>query len=284
MDSDLIKELQQEFALSYHIEYASLAQQLVGFSGKRVLEVGGSLPQGLVLDHLHALQWTALEEMGYWSETLSTGYVLGTPPVSNGSKKRFSDVKQDDLGPYNLFYGRIEDLPQSLEMQFDMVFSIAAFEHISKLPIALEKMKNALSPGGRVFSMFAPIWSSYNGHHLPEVVDKAGNHWSFGNSPVPPWGHLLFRPTELFDYLCQKCEPETAHEIVYFVYNSPHINRFFLDDYLEMVARCGLTVVVKSPIFEVKVPEAIYQQLAQRYPGRSNFGHNGLLLVLARED
>lgn len=282
MDGDQIKRLQQEFGLSYHIEYASLAEQLVGFAGKRVLEVGGSLPQGLVLDHLHASQWTALEEMDYWSETLSTGYVLGTPPVSTGSKKRFSDVVPGDLGAYNLFYGRIEDLPQALEAQFDLVFSIAAFEHIAKLPEALEKMKNALAPGGRVFSMFAPIWSSYNGHHLPEVVDKAGNHWTFGNSPVPPWGHLLFRPTELFDYLCQKCDVETAREIVYFVYNSPHINRFFLDDYLAMVARSGLKVVQASPIFEVAVPEAVQQQLAQRYPGRSDFGHNGLLLVLER--
>lgn len=282
MDSAQIKRLQQEFGLSYHIEYAALASQLVGFAGKRVLEVGGSLPQKLVLEELAAMQWTALEEMDYWAETLSTGHVLGTPPVLTGNKKRLADVTPFDLQSYNLYYGRIEELPRQLESQFDMVFSIAAFEHIARLPIALEKMKRALVPGGKLFSMFAPIWSSYNGHHLPEVVDKAGSHWSFGNSPVPPWGHLLFRPMELFDLLCQKCDSDTAREIVYFVYSSPHVNRFFLDDYLEMVARSGFIVQQASPIFEIEVPGIVKQQLSVRYPGRSHFGHSGLLLVLER--
>lgn len=282
MNADHIKALQQEFGLSYHIEYASLAEQLVGFSGKRVLEVGGSLPQRLVLEELGAAQWTALEEMDYWDETLSTGYILGTPPVQTANKKRFADVVPTDLQAYNVFYGRIEDLPAEMEAQFDLVFSIAAFEHIARLPLALEKMSKALLPGGRLFSMFAPLWSSYNGHHLPEIVDAAGNHWSFGNSPIPPWGHLLFRPTELFDLLCQKCDVETAREIVYFVYSSPHINRFFLDDYLEIVARCGFKVQQASPIFEIDVPAAVNQQLMARYPGCKHFGHSGLLLVLER--
>lgn len=282
MDSEKIKQLQQEFGLSYHIEYAAFANQLIGFKGKRVLEVGGSLPQRLVLDEMSAMQWTALEEMDYWTETLSTGYVLGTPPVLPRNKKRFVEVTPLDLQSYNIYSGRIEELPQQLESQFDMVFSIAAFEHIARLPLALEKMKRALVPGGKLFSMFAPVWSSYNGHHLPEIVDKSGTHWSFGNSPVPPWGHLLFRPMELFDYLCQKTDPETAREIVYFVYSSPHINRFFLDDYLEMIARSGFKVLQANPIFEIEVPEVAQQQLSSRFPQCSNFGHSGLVFVLER--
>ena len=103
MNAERIKLLQQEFGLTYHIEYASLAEQLVGFKAKRVLEVGGSLPQRLVLDELMAAQWTALEEMDYWKETLSTGYVLGTPPTSLGNNKLLADVTPSDLQSYNLF-------------------------------------------------------------------------------------------------------------------------------------------------------------------------------------
>lgn len=280
LGAEQVKKLQEEFGLSYHIEYAALAERLVGFTGKRVLEVGGSLPERLVLDRLRAAQWTALEEMEYWAETLSTGHVLGTPPAESGSKLRFSDVTPSAMQPYNLFYGRIEELPTALESQFDLVFSIAAFEHIARLPLALEKMRRALKPGGKLFTLFAPIWSSYNGHHLPEVVDRAGKHWSFGNSPVPPWGHLIFRPAELLDLLSEKCDVETAREIVYFVYSSPHINRFFLDDYLEIVSRSGFGILQATPVFEMQVPESVQQQLEARYPGRRDFGHNGLLLVL----
>ncbi len=182
----------------------------------------------------------------------------------------------------SVFNGRIEELPQELEATFDLIFSIAAFEHIARLPLALEKMKMALVPGGKLFTMFAPVWSCYNGHHLPEIVDRAGIHWSFGNSPVPPWGHLLFRPMELFDLLRQKCDAETAREIVYFVYYSPHISRFFLDDYLEVVTRSGFNVLRTNPLFELEVPVEVQSILEKRYPGRTNFGHSGLLFVLER--
>lgn len=282
MDAEEIERLKQEFGLAHHVEYAALADRLIGFKGKKVLEVGGSLPQRLVLDYFQAQQWTALEEMEYWAETLSTGHVLGFPPAESGSKRRFSGATPAGMQPYNLFHGRIEELPEALEGQFDMVFSIAAFEHISRLPAALEKMKRALKPGGKLFSLFAPIWSAHDGHHLPVIEDKAGNKWSFGNSPIPPWGHLLFRPAELLDYLCQKCDVETAREIVYFVYSSPHINRYFLDDYLEIVQRSGLGVIQATPVFEVQVPDIVQQQLQLRYPGRKDFGHNGLLLLLER--
>lgn len=117
---------------------------------------------------------------------------------------------------------------------------------------------------------------------MPEIVDAAGNHWNFGNSPVPRWGHLLFRPMEMFDLLCQKTDVETAREIVYFVYSSPHINRVFIDDYLEMVGRSGFLVMQASPVFEIEVPADVSQQLSTRYPGQTHFGHSGLLLILER--
>ncbi|MGF1615048.1 MAG: methyltransferase domain-containing protein [Gammaproteobacteria bacterium] len=283
MDQDDISRLQQEYGLSYHVHYAFLAEQLVGLKGKRVLEVGGSLPDRFVLNELMASQWVALEETNYWAETLSTGYVLGTPPPMTGDKKCFSQAFPGDLVGHNLFYGRIEDLPVSLTGHFDVVFSIAAFEHIARLPLALEKMHQALNSGGKLFALFAPVWSAYNGHHLPEIVDKAGNRWSFGNSPVPPWGHLLLRPMQLYDLLCSKTVSETAHEIVYFVYSSPHITRFFLEDYMDMVVRSPFQAVHMTPMFPVDVPELVQGQLSVRYPGRRNFSHNGLLLVLVRD-
>lgn len=272
-------ELQQEYGLSYHIDYAFFAEQLVGLKGKRVLEVGGSLPERFVINDLSAKQWLGLEETDYWAETLSTGQVLGTPPTLSGDKHYFSQAMPEDLGSYRVCYGRIEDLPSALEGYFDVVFSIAAFEHIARLPLALDKMHRALKPAGKLFSLFAPIWSSYNGHHLPEIVDKSGNHWNFGNSPIPPWGHLFLSQIELYDLLCRTCDRETAQEIVYFVYSSPHINRFFLEDYFNIVNRSPFAIEKMTPMFQMPIPDAVQKALAVRYPGK-DFSCSGLLLVL----
>lgn len=272
-------ELQQQYGLSYHIDYALLAEQLVGLKGKRVLEVGGSLPAGFVCDELAAAQWVAVEETDYWAETLSTGHVLGTPPRLGGDKKYFSQATAEDLEPYRVCYGRIEELPVALEGCFDVVFSIAAFEHIAKLPLALDKMYRALGPAGKLFSLFAPIWSAYNGHHLPEIVDKAGNHFNFASSPIPPWGHLLLSQIELYDLLCRTGDRETAQEILYFVHASPHINRFFLEDYLNIVARSPFVIEQMTPMFQIAIPAAVQNALTARYPGK-NFSYSGLLLVL----
>ena len=257
---EVVDRLKSEFGLSYHIHNASVAQQLVGFAGKRVFEVGGSLPEKLVLGHLGAAQWVALEEMDYWTETLSTGLVSGTPPEMRAAKRPFTNATVEALQPYNLFHGSIV-----------------------RLPLALEKMRQVLKPGGKLFTMFSPVWSAHDGHHLPEIKDKAGRQWSFGRSPIPQWGHLLLRPAEMLDLLTRTMDVETAREIVYFVYSSPHISRFFLDDYVEFVARSGFIPRVVTPIYQTPPPPQIQALLQSRYPGRTDFTHNGLLLVLERE-
>ena len=283
MDAARIEDLKRKYGLSYHIHFADLAQQLVGLADKRVLEVGGSLPSGLVLDDLGAQQWLALEEPDYWDETLSTGLVLGTPPPLTGQRRRFNEATPATLDRHNLLYGRIEDLPEALHGHFDVVFSIAAFEHIAKLPAALDKMFCALRPGGRLFSLFSPIWSAHDGHHLPEIQDQAGNQYNFGKSPIPPWGHLLMRPMEMLDHLlAQGCDKAFAREVVYYVYSSNHINRFFLDDFLEIVQRSDFKVAQATPMFPVPVPAATQARLEQLHPGRKNFSNDGLLLVLEK--
>ncbi|MGQ0597781.1 MAG: class I SAM-dependent methyltransferase [Aquabacterium sp.] len=283
MDATRMEQLKQQYGLSYHINFTVLAQQLVGLNDKRVLEVGGSLPSGLVLDEFGAREWVALEETDYWDETLATGHVLGTPPPLSGQRRYFKDATPDSMARHNLLYGRIENLPDALHGHFDVVFSIAAFEHIHKLPAALDKMYAALRPGGKLFSLFSPVWSAHDGHHLPEIMDKLGNKYNFGRSPIPPWGHLLMRPTEMYDHLLRATDDrEFAQEVVYYVYQSNHINRFFLDDFLDIVARSRFKPVQVSPMFPMPVPADVQARLSAMYPGRKDFSNDGLLLVLER--
>ncbi|MGA0198102.1 MAG: methyltransferase domain-containing protein [Prochlorotrichaceae cyanobacterium] len=180
---DQIEDCQSKFNLSYHVNYAKICQDLVGFENSDVLEVGGSLPPDFVFNYLGAKSWTAIEAPSY-AESLEqasglthTGTIISR--VQNPEELKFKNYQTDK---YRFYLENIEDLPDEYSEQFDLIFSIATFEHIHKLPAALDKMFLALRPGGKLFSMFSPIWSAHDGHHLPEIKDSSGQKFNFGNS------------------------------------------------------------------------------------------------------
>lgn len=286
MDADRIKALQTAFGLSYHIPYALSAEALVGLKGKDVLEVGGSLPARFVLEELGVRRWVSIEEMDYWRESTATGHQQGTPPVVTPNIP-VTEVKAiDSLGSHAVLHGRIENLPPSLHGQFDVIFSIAAFEHIDRMPQALKAMFQALRPDGAVFTMYSPIWSSHDGHHLPKIADSHGNLFDFSNSPIPRWGHLTMRPPELYRYLLDHTDAVAAGEIVYYVYHSPHINRLFTEDYITFFQQSSFSIDKLQLTFPFQGPAELVQRaqktLEGMYPGRKNFMNNGILAVLRK--
>jgi glycosyltransferase involved in cell wall biosynthesis/SAM-dependent methyltransferase len=279
-----LSDCQKKFNLSYHVPFAYLCQQLVGFEGKDVIEVGGSLPRDFVFDYLNVKSWTAIETPEYEVALQEAGGLShkGTILDRDNDHSSYIGFAEPNLHDYNFFLANIEDLPHEHHQQYDLIFSIAAFEHIHKLPLALRKMFLALKPSGKLFSLFSPIWSAYNGHHLPKITDKQGNRFDFSNSPIPPWGHLLFRPQELYEYLCQFMDRETAEIAVYYVYNSNHINRFFTEDYIEFVKKSPFTIERLEGTFSSQVPPDTQAKLCRLYPGRTQFNNNGLLALLSK--
>ncbi|HEY9662067.1 MAG TPA: methyltransferase domain-containing protein, partial [Allocoleopsis sp.] len=281
-----ISECQAHFNLTYHVPFAYQCQRMVGFAGKDVLEVGGSLPKEFVLDYLQVKSWSAVESPDY-EEFLQD--VEGTPHDGSvihqlGDMSRLG-FRDRDLTNYNLFFAYVEDLPPEHYGKYDLIFSLSAFEHIQRFPKALEKMYLALKPSGQLFSMFSPIWSAHDGHHLPNVVDQQGREFNFYKSnPIPPWGHLLMRPAELCRYLYQITDKETADLIVYYVYNSPQINRFFTEDYIEFFRQSNFLIKNADLTFNTIPPPDIQNTLERLYPGRTSFGNNGLLIVLEKGD
>jgi len=281
-DPRRVEQLQTKHGLTYHVPYAFEAESSVGLRGKRVLEVGGSLPPAFVLDDLDVAQWVAIEEMEYW-EGLPEG-PAGTRPKTTPCR-RLGEVHGSALpARYEILNGGVEDLPHALEGKFDIVFSIAAFEHLLRMPVALDRMFAALRPGGRLFTMFSPIWSSHNGHHLPRLVDKAGKTFGFGQSPIPPWGHLLMRPAQLMKYLSECTDAATAAQMVHFVFHAQHINRLFTEDFAEFFVASRFHVDTLIPTFTVEMPPEIQANLMRLFPGRTHFSNNGLMAVLSKPD
>ncbi len=279
---------QSEYGLSYHVPYAFQAEAAVGLKGMDVLEVGGSLPEGFVLGELGAKSWTGIESPDF-DRLTSDEREAGAREMDLGSTlPGVHDAGEGwrapslDEGAYTVFYADIEDLPEAHAGCYDRIFSIACFEHILRFPQALHKMHAALKPGGKLFTMFSPIWSAHNGHHLPPTTDAAGNRYTFNQSPIPPWGHLSMRPAQLGQFLRKHMDEEAADQIVYLVHTSPHINRFFTEDYAQFVEQSPFSVVKLEGSFPAQLDSAGQKQLEQLCPGRKHFANNGILMVLQR--
>ncbi len=268
------KELSQKFKLEGHqIPYLLKAHELVNFQDKVVLEVGGCIPADLALMELGAKQWVANEYLDYWSEI---GVPLPTPDIYSIKDSLY----QKNL-PYSILTGAIEDLPESYFNKFDAIVSIAAFEHIGKFPEALDRMYRALKRGGKLISIFAPLWSSHDGHHLPSIYDEFGDEYSFSNNPLPPWGHLYMSRIEMYEHLILKHSREFSCKVLYYVFNSNHINRYFFDDFKKIIEESNFSNISITPIFPKQIPDDVHNLLIQKY-GTQNYTHNGMLLVLEK--
>ncbi len=273
--------LRERYGLSYHVDYALRAERSVGLTGKRVLEVGGSLPREFVADVLGAEQWICIENMSYWTELAATGISQGVPPVEK-SVGMEAIVDAGELGEYAVLQGRVDRLCPVLAGQFDVIFSIAAFEHMDRFGAALDGMYAALRPGGRLFSMFSPIWSSRDGHHLPVLRSASGQEFDFARAPFPPWGHLLMRPAEMYRYLLDLTDRETASEIVYYVYHSPHINRLFSEDFFAYFEASQFLVEQADMTYKRPPDPELQSRLEALHPGYKEFSNIGIRVVLAK--
>lgn len=281
LTQEQVSLLQTRLGLGYHVPYLLQGENLVGLKGMKVLEVGGSLPRELVIDTLEAKQWVGLEAMRYWEELGEKGG--GTRPSADLSI-RINDVASlSYIKQYTILEGLIENLPLCMEGAFDRIFSIACLEHIHTLGLALEKMHAALRPGGKFFTMFSPIWSAHDGHHLPIMSDSSGKKWSYAESPIPPWGHLLLSPAQMEKHLRTRTDRQTASQMVYNIYHNQHINRLFTEDYIEYVQSSPFKIEQFQLTFPSKIPSQIQNALEIRHPSKKHFANNGLLLILSKE-
>lgn len=284
MDFQDTTHAEGRYGLSYHLDICSRAVERVGLSGKAVLEVGGSLPREYVLGELGAKSWTSIEELGYYDAIGEAQYLYKN--IDDDTKRQCIPLGKltgfSDLTDYTILSGRIENIPEFLYDRFDVVISLAAFEHIDRFHMALSKMYRALKKGGALYTEFGPIWSGPNGHHLHGVTDAKGRTFSFTDTIVPRWGHLLMRPPELLAELLTHTDEATAAEIVYQVYNSPSINRLFTEDYVDFIRMSEFSIEMLAKWGIVPVPEEVNRKLSFLYPTREHFDNVGMVALLRR--
>ena len=72
---------------------------------------------------------------------------------------------------------------------YDLVFSVATLEHVHNLQAAFSEILRVTKPGGLIYSVAAPLWNTYEGHHI------------YGLFSEFPWIHLRLSPPELVKYI-----------------------------------------------------------------------------------
>jgi len=263
------------FKLSYHLPYLDICAQKIPLCGLDVLEVGGALPASLVIDHLHCKSWTAVEAPSYDQE-------LGEANQFHrnlAEQRRLEELNQR----YRHYYCNAEDLGEEHHDSYDLIFSIACFEHINRLPLALSKMLRCLKPGGKLFTMHSPIWSAYDGHHLPIGIPERFNQKASHQAYVfKPWGHLLQNRSETYADISSRFDQEFAEEVIYSTYNSNHINRYFSEDYHSVFSSSEFALLEYQITFLRQPTPEIQQALESRYPGYKQFSNNGIYAILQK--
>jgi SAM-dependent methyltransferase len=269
------QQYQQVFKLSYHLNYLHICQQHIPLRGLDVLEVRWALPVPLVIDHLGCNSWTDVEAPAYDRE-------LGNANQFHRNAGDH-DHQQAHASRYRHLYLDIEEIPQEHYGPYDLIFSIACFEHIHRLPQALQVMHRCLRPGGNLFTMHSPIWSAFDGHHLPIGIPERFDQVNPQQVYVfEPWGHLLNRGLQAFQNLAARFDCEFAEEVICYTHNSDHVNRYFSEDYLLAFQASSFVVDHCQLIFPFRLPVDIQQALERRHPGYVQFPNNGILALLSK--
>jgi SAM-dependent methyltransferase len=130
------------------------------------------------------------------------------------------------------------------ENSFDLVVSIATFEHLPDPRRAFAEIKRVLRPSGHAYVQAGPLYHSPFGHHM------------FGYFDEFPWIHLRKTPEEIAAYAADKgvaarIEHDHGRPVAQYVLdmlNPVHINGLMLPAYGldELQANPHLTILAKN--------------------------------------
>ena len=204
-----------------HRKYLTWANRTVGLAGKDVLEIGGCSPVAEI-QRLSPRSWVCFN--------------LDRPAVDAFNR----DAGQQGCANFSAAARNAATI--DLPARYSVAYSINAFEHIADLRTTLEKVRRSLVPGGVLFTVFGPIWSSDVGHHLSIPTDQ-GPIGMF-DGVLEPWEHLTSTPEQIYARINPRLGPKIAHRVVEYVFNYPDLNRLSEADYEKLLRECGLGPVL----------------------------------------
>jgi len=171
---------------------------------------------------------------------------------------------------------------------FDIIVSLAAFEHFNDLDKAFLEMYRVLKPNGLLYTKFGPIWSSAWGHHL--WITHNGQVYNYKNTPLPPFCHLLMTSDEIANLCSFRFDQKLAQAITSYVTGSRDQNRMFFEDYERLVYKSPFEPLVFTASSNFPLPndyhadnyDTLFSTLRRKFPGYSHFSLNSVQLFLKK--
>lgn len=199
--------------LDYHLDFIRNLTSKYDLKNKVILEIGCG--KGEMLKHI--------------ASNYKPKYMVDIDPM-------ISDVyKAEEGSHWKICKGDALKL-EFPDQSFDIVISVAAFEHISDLDRCLSEIKRVLKPGGIFYTEYGPIWSCIIGHHcrnwIKEEVLK-----------IPPWAHLYMSEQELYQYVKEHYSEEDAGYICKMVFHYDGVNRIDIKEMKESFQKSGMEIV-----------------------------------------
>ena len=164
------------------------------------------------------------------------------------------------------------------------IFSVATFEHINNLELAIDEFFRVLRPGGVLYTDFGPIWSCSVGHHVfAKVGDEEARHWKPGKNPVPNFGHLLLPADELRVQLKGKVSEALLDAIIAWIYEKDEINRLFYEDYIRIFEQSDFQIESINKVLE-HIDSTLEKSLQEMYAPYQEFRCRMLEVTLSKPD
>ena len=200
---------------------------MVNVKGKTLLEIGGSLPNQMIFNLFGVESYVNTESPDYIEADDDQNY---TDRHGKHEKRTTILLNAEDI--------RQQLAPES----FDLIFSVACFEHIYDLEAALRACFYTQKSGGFLYSFFAPIYSYLtDGHH-----DVIPEHSPFKETP---WGlHLLNHGDQRrFLQHANIVEPKEIQALLGAVNFDRIPNRLYYEDYSQ--------ILTESPYYVVRLDD-----------------------------
>jgi SAM-dependent methyltransferase len=215
------------FDLDYQFYQFFIFHAIHDLKGKKILEIGGSLPNSMLFD---------LFQVGKYINNESPDYIEAESGESYSSK-------HGDHCNRKTIIANAEDIDQILPCNsVDAIFSVACFEHIYDLSSALRASHAVTKPGGVLYSFFAPIYSYLtDGHH--GVIPQ---HERFAETP---WGLHLMSSKDQRIFLQENgiTHPKEIQDFLGKVNFDRVPNRLLYEDYSR--------ILTESPYFVVRLDD-----------------------------
>lgn len=143
---------------------------------------------------------------------------------------KFLDMTElpENLSLHRISPGALHDAND----RFDLIYSWSVFEHIDQrlFDEVVERLRNALKPGGLMFVQIAPLYYSSEGSHLIDFVTE-------------PWGHLLNQQSVYYEKLAASPAVRDAGQLQSLWNTYRTLNRITADELTERLCSHGLRLV-----------------------------------------